>query len=112
MRVLNIEIGTSLLSTNQLSLQLPTATFDVMPYKSYTLQVAAETVAGRGPYSMDVDVQTPEDSTCNSEPGPSKLPLGTMQALIVSGNDSVSLGSPLSYPLGPCSQTGFNCFRK
>lgn len=63
-RILNVETGVeSLVSTSQLSLQLPTATFDVMPYRSYTLQVAAETVAGRGPYSMDVTARTLEDST-------------------------------------------------
>jgi hypothetical protein len=62
-RILNVETGdTSLIFTNQLSLQLPTATFDVLPYRSYTLQVAAETVAGRGPYSVDTTAQTPEDS--------------------------------------------------
>lgn len=51
----------SFINTGQLSLDFPTSNFDVLPYKTYILQVAAATVVGRGPFSEDVIVVTPED---------------------------------------------------
>ena len=35
--------------------------FDLQPYNTYIVKVAAETVEGKGPYSEEVTIYTPED---------------------------------------------------
>jgi len=62
-RVISINTDHELLfNTTHLSLEFPRAGIVVLPYKTYILQVAAETEVGRGPFSQDVMVFTPEDS--------------------------------------------------
>ena len=39
----------------------PYQVFDLKPYKRYMVQVAAETAEGRGPYSEEISIYTPED---------------------------------------------------
>ena len=47
--------------TMQLNIVFPTQGFTVQPYRTYFIQVAAETEIGRGPYSELVPIYTPED---------------------------------------------------
>ena len=63
----------SVLYSAQFTLELPTQGFTVIPYTTYFIQVAAETVKGRGPYSEQVAVYTPEDGKQTAVP-PARLP--------------------------------------
>ena len=47
--------------TNQLRFDFPTQGFIVQPHHTYFVQVAAETVVGRGPFSEQSTIYTPED---------------------------------------------------
>lgn len=62
-RVLDAQANNDfLIYTTLLNLTFPTGLVLVVPYRTYILQVAAETVVGRGPFSTDVTLNTPEDS--------------------------------------------------
>ena len=53
-----------LVYTTRLNLTFPMGVVTVSPYRTYILQVAAETTVGRGPFTSDATISTPEDRTC------------------------------------------------
>ena len=62
----------------------------MIPYTTYFIQVAAETVKGRGPYSEQVAVYTPEDGKQTAVP-PAILPqflhhYSSLQVPVIFGN--------------------------
>ncbi len=58
-----IRVGneSSVLYSTEEHLELPYLGFTIQPYTTYTVQVAAETSIGRGPYSEPIRIYTPED---------------------------------------------------
>ena len=51
----------SVFYTTELDLIFPALGLIVEPYTSYVVEVAAETIRGRGPYSEGIMIYTPED---------------------------------------------------
>ena len=64
--VLNTNTNQNLLVySTRLNLTFPSGLVTVQPYRTYILQVAAETSEGRGPYTTDTIVFTPQDRKSN-----------------------------------------------
>lgn len=61
--IINTDTGLdAFFPTTALSMTFSAPLVNVLPYRTYILQVASETIVGRGPFSTDVIVYTPEDS--------------------------------------------------
>ena len=59
--LISLEGVSSILNFSSNTLMTPYQVFDLKPYKRYMVQVAAETAEGRGPYSEEISIYTPED---------------------------------------------------
>jgi len=58
---ISVEGRFSLLSIGTNTMMIPYQGFDVLPYTTYFVRVAAETAKGRGPFSEQIAIYTPED---------------------------------------------------